>query len=306
MTSIFNRALSPVFIAKLKAEAEKKKGWWADVLADPKLFIGLRGKYLNIYWHGQSLFYVKPSPSGLNVTTHEKYLLDPDLKSQVSLTDGSFEIDELRKKGFIDHYTDKTTLAKIKRAVEPFSGLEKTGCHEIAVVNHAVIDCEISFPDRITLGNGKVVNAPRVDLASLERVGSDARLVFWEAKHFSNHELRAADKQVPPVCYQVKGYQKYLSANREDVVKSYKKVARNLVAIDAMRPKSKLSPLIAEVGIDERRLTLDEEPKVGLIIFGFDIGQRDHRIWQDHLKGLKAHICPVLAVGNAKELRLPT
>lgn len=41
MISIFDHSLEPRFIAQLEAEAAKG-GWWADVLADPKLFIALR------------------------------------------------------------------------------------------------------------------------------------------------------------------------------------------------------------------------------------------------------------------------
>jgi hypothetical protein len=309
MSNKFGRALDAVFIEKLEAEVAKA-GWWADVLADPKLFIALRGSYLNVYWRGQSLFHVEPEPtsSGLKVTTHEKYLLDPALKSQVPLKiDGSFDVTSLVKNGFIDRYDGPATLEKMKKAAGVFSGREKTGCHEIAVGNHGVIDCEIAFPDRVTLRNGKTVNAPRVDLASLEPVGDDARLVFWEAKHFSNNELRAAGKQAAPVCYQVEGYQDYLSANRDEVERSYKKVAENLVAIRRMGWKRPLSTLIEEVGTRKRQLTLGdlgEKPQVGLIIFGFDMGQRDHPIWKDHLKGLKANIPRIRAAGAAKVIRV--
>jgi hypothetical protein len=45
------------------------------------------------------------------------------------------------------------------------------------------------------------------------------------------------------------------------------------------------------------------EPKVRLIIFGFDMGQRDHPIWQRHLKGLEARI-PVVSKGDAKAIKM--
>jgi hypothetical protein len=134
-----------------------------------------------------------------------------------------------------------------------------------------------------------------------------ARLVFWEAKHFSNPELRAAGEKWAPVCYQVEGYQNYLSDNRDAIVESYKKVVENLMAIRRMRWKRSLSPLIDEVNTRKRQLTLgerDEKPKVGLIIFGFDMGQRDHPIWQDHLKTLKANIADVRAAGDAKVIKI--
>jgi hypothetical protein len=250
MASKFNRALDTTFIEKLKAETKRESRWWVDVLDDSELFIAVRGSYLNVYWHGQSLFDVSPTLSGLNVTTHEKFLLDPALNAQVKLgPDGSFDLTNLIKKGFIDRYKGTETLDKLKKAAGLFSEREKIGCHQIAIGNDTVIDCEITFPGQLTLGNGKVVKNPRIDLASLEAVDGDtARLVFWEAKHFTNSELRAAGDRAAPVCFQIEGYEDYLSANRDEVLKSYKKVAENLVAIRSMGWKRPLSELVEEVG----------------------------------------------------------
>jgi hypothetical protein len=92
-------------------------------------------------------------------------------------------------------------------------------------------------------------------------------------------------------------------------VESYRKVAENLVAIGRMGWKRSLSPLFEEVSTGKRQLTLgenDEKPEVGLIIFGFDIGQRDERGWQGQLGRLKEKICPVLSRGDAKAIKLPT
>jgi len=72
-----------------------------------------------------------------------------------------------------------------------------------------------------------------------------------------------------------------------------------------MGPRRLLSPLIAEVGIGKRCLTLGAEPQVGLIIFGFDKGQRDQRGWKEHLQRLKndSAFSSVRPVGDAKNLR---
>jgi hypothetical protein len=150
MTSNVDRALVDGFIPQLAAEAAKG-GWWADALADPKLFIALRGSYLNVYWRGQSLFYVEARQSGLKVTTHQKYLVDPALASQVPLINGAFDVASLEN-GLIRRYAGPATLVKMKSAAGLFSGLEKTGCHEIAVHNPSVIDCEIAFPGPVSPG----------------------------------------------------------------------------------------------------------------------------------------------------------
>lgn len=302
MASNFERALDATFIANLAAEVGKE-GWWFDVLADPKLLIALRGSYLNVYWHGQSLFCAKSIPSGVKATTHEKYLVDPKLASQVSLKGRDFDITTLVEKGFISRYEGPRTLAKIKSAAGLFSGLEKTACHEIAVRNSGVVDCEIAFPGKVSLDDGGGdKHAPRIDLAAFETYGDEARLVFWEAKHYSNGELRAQNGP-PPVLRQVKIYKKYLSENRGAIERSYTKVAENLVSIGNMGWKRQLSPLINDVGTGKRRLTLSAEPKVGLIIFGFDSAQRDHAGWKGHLEGLEKEI-DIRARGDAKDIRL--
>jgi hypothetical protein len=135
--------------------------------------------------------------------------------------------------------------------------------------------------------------------------GGDARLVFWEAKHYDNPELRV-DDGLPPVCRQIGIYGDYLSvsANGKNVVDSYVDVASNLVKISAMGNKRPLPPMIADVGNERRRLTLGDSPKVGLIIFGFDEGQRDHSGWKAHLAKLKANIAKVRAAGDAKNIRI--
>jgi hypothetical protein len=294
--SEFKRGITDKFIDQLREEA-KKGSWWADVICDPKLFVALRHNSLNVYWHGQSLFTVEPGPK---VTTHVKFLLDPELDDQVPLVERQFKVGELQERGFLCHYEGPKTLTKMKKASGLFAGLEKTGCHEIEVNNPEVIDCEIAF-------GGDKRGAPRVDLATLEQGdGGDARLVFWEAKHYSNPELRAEDSRPVPVCDQVKRYQEYLSDtdNHKAVVASYRRVAENLVALRGMGMQRPLSSLIAEVGTGKCSLVLDPEPQVGLIIFGFDQAEKVHPGWRHHLDRLKSEIKPVVDVGDAKGIRL--
>jgi hypothetical protein len=311
----FDRALSQDFIEALTGEA-KKPGWWADVLNDPTLLIALRGTYLNVYFRGMSLFNASllPSKKGqspkLRVTTHEKYLLDPALSSQIILDEGRFRVEKLMSVGFLQSYDGKSTLSKMKKACSYYAGPEKTGCHEIAIGNPSVVDCEIAFSQFISLDDGTTNERGRVDFACFEAFGEeDARLVFWEAKHFSNAELRAdlkSEDAKPPVIAQMKKYQAYLAAYGAEVVDSYARMAKNWVAIADMGAKRSVSPLIREVGLGKRRLILGEEPKVRLVIFGFDAAQRNDKAWQEHLARLKKNLeHDVLPVGNAKAIALP-
>lgn len=303
----FDRSLSPTFIGALRDEA-KKPGWWADVLADRKLLVALRGEYLNVYYKGQSLFRVTLQGSKLQVTTHEKFLLDPALSSQVRFEQGEFDVEKLLEVGFIRRYEGSTTLQKMKKACSYYSGLEKAGCHEIAIGNPTVIDCEIAFSGFKSPDDGIGYESGRVDLACLEAFGAEARLVFWEAKHYSNKELRADLKSLdsmPPVVAQLKKYQVYLSENRNNILDSYMKMAQNWVDIHGMSASGSSSSLITEVGMGKRKLVFGDKPQVGLIVFGFDAAQRDNENWVKHRMRLINNIADVHLVGDAKKLRLP-
>lgn len=233
-------------------------------------------------------------------------MVDPELASQVTLADRNFDISSLAEKGFIRRYEGSATIAKMKAVAGLFSGLEKTGCHEIAVRNAGVVDCEIAFPGKVSLDDGgDDKQAPRIDIAALESYGDDARLVFWEAKHFSNGELRAEDGMAP-VLRQVKIYKKYLSENRDSIERSYTRLAKNLVSLGSMGWKRQLSPLISDVATGKRSLTLGTEPVVGLVVFGFDSAQRDHTGWKKHRARLEKEVLPVRAAGDAKNVRLST
>lgn len=310
MATAFQRALDTAFVDKLAALAGSAAGgkgnWWSDVLADDKLLIGVRGGYLNVYWRGQSVFRVAPSAAGLSVSTHEKYLLDPKLDAQVPMIDGSFDLRHLLERGFISRYEGPETLKKLKASSGIYAGTEKKGCHEIAVRNSNVVDVEIAFPGVTALDDeGPERIAPRIDFASIEADGDGARLAFWEAKDFGNSELVASEGRDPKVIRQIKVYRKYLSANREVVLESYRRMAANLVALKAMGWARPLSPLIEDVASGKRQLELGEEPKVGLVIFGFDGAQRDHERWKDHLGRLRKAIPHVVLAGDPKKIKLP-
>jgi len=297
--SEFKRGLSDDFVKLLSREAENRS-WWADVLDDAELFIGVRDDCLNVYWRGASLFQIEHGESGVSVTTHPKYLLDPDLSDQVLLTQGKFDISWLAEHGFMSLYEGPRSLEKLKKAAELFSKPEKTGCHDVVLNNSHIIDCEIAFPCNTAVEKGAI----RVDLLSLEPNG---QLVFWEAKHFNNDDLRAEDDKRPNVCKQIQAYKDYLSVpqHRSSIEKSYSRVANNLIAIKEMGWKRQLSPLINTAAEKNLLLSVGAEPKVGLVIFGFDRAQRKDLEWKHgHLAKLKKEIDLVAAAGEAKNIKL--
>ena len=110
-----------------------------------------------------------------------------------------------------------------------------------------------------------------------------------------------------PVCEQIATYRQYLSEHRDAVEESYKHVVENLAAINGMRREPRRLPeQITEVAEGRRELMLGAEPKVGLVIFGFDKPQCDDPNWKHHLGRLKDKdkVTPVIALGHAKDIRL--
>jgi hypothetical protein len=307
----FKRGLDDKFINLLHAEADKA-GWWRDVLNDKTLLIGVRENYLNVYWQGQALFTVRQAAGTLRVTTHKKFLLDPDLEAQVRLKDDSFEIEGLRNRGFMSQFeSGKTppklnTLPKMKRAAQVFAGDEKKGCHVIAQRNAMVVDFEVALPADAGAAGGM----GKVDLACFEEYDKGVRLTFWEAKHFANPELKAQDGDPPVVC-QIERYAAWIVQHRAELKDSYRCIARNLTAFETMGWKRTLHPSIKAVAGGTKPLSLNDVPPVGLLYFGYDQDQSTGQVWTRHRTKLMDYTKPparigrIFSAGNAAGIRLP-
>jgi hypothetical protein len=70
-----------------------------------------------------------------------------------------------------------STLEKLKKAADTFSGQEKPGVHAIVLAKENVIDVEVRL------------DASRLDIAALEQRPEGIELVFWEAKHLPTRSL---------------------------------------------------------------------------------------------------------------------
>ena len=277
----FRRGLSDEFIPAL-AELAQKPGWWRDVLDDASLIIGIRDECFDVYWNGQSLFNVDFQGGTVRVNTHVKYLLDPDRSDRVAL----YEIGTFHEVStpMLARY-GSGTLSKLKRAADLFSGMEKQGVHAIVRANENIIDVEIRLDAR-DLDSDR--NQPRIDIAAFEQRLDGVELVFWEAKLFVNKELRAAGP--PPVVKQIKEYQQVLQARQLDVLSSYRRVAKNLVAIAQMSGVRVVGSAIRAVA-DGEELRMSSTANVGLVIFGFDADQKAvGGIGHKHFEKLKVEL----------------
>ena len=117
------------------------------------------------------------------------------------------------------------------------------------------------------------------------------RLVFHEAKHFTNPELRASPGRQPPIVEQVERCRGSLAHHAEAIGAGYARICRNLLRIDEMRrtvlpDAMPVHRSVRKVAEDAVPPVVDPEPR--LIVFGFDRDQRDGPTWQAHQRRLTA------------------
>lgn len=300
----FRRGLKPEFIDLLN-KAYDNGGWWRDILNDNDLHIGIRDNYLNVYYQGNSLFLLTGS-GGLSGHTHYKYLLDPTKKLKPIISaNGTIET---LKDVFIDHL-DKKNLDLMKRASTVYAGEEKKGIQWILKNNPNIIDMEIALTQEAENQEGEEMadleetgrpTAPHVDFAALQQFPEGIKLVFFEAKLFSNKELRAKGKQDPPVIGQIEEYKNLIEKHMADIEKSYRRICQNLYELHGiLGRKKKIVQSVLQGGVS---FTISSLPK--LVIFGFDKDQKMGQVWREnHLIKLEENLGTdrVLLKGDPKK-----
>lgn len=274
----FERRLAEGFVPALNA-ARREGGWWRNLADDRDVFVAVRAGYLNVYRKGNSLVRLDLKDGRPVGSVHYKYLLRPDVKPEyVAVVDGRPLI-AAHEALFIPDLSD---VGALKKAAEPYSGVEKSGVHAIIRSNPNVVDVEIAFGG--VSGEG-AASAPRVDFAAL-REGPDAiRLAFYEAKDFSNKELRAAEGPAP-VVGQVERYGRLLAANRTAVEDAYRRVFEALLAMEGEGIRNEVRDRLMRAVLDgSKPFMVDPDP--WLVVFGFDDDQRRGTAWAPHLADLK-------------------
>ena len=265
----FRRGIRGDDFRKALETLAQQDGWWKDVLADPTLIIGIRDEYLNVYWQGQSIFKVSFKGGKVTASTHEKYLLNPDLKDQVSLVEGKFAFGNAEPRMLTRDYEGTETLAKLKRAASPYSGQEKEGVHEIATSNLSVVDVEIAINASGVPGIKR--NLPRMDLANFETTATGVDLVFWEAKTLSNPELENGD-----IVGQLGDYQKVIDLHKTEFDDSYRWVAKNLAEM-AEWSNGHRNVAAAISAVAKGAKINVSSANVGLLVYDFTAAQRDRK-----------------------------
>lgn len=291
----FQRGLDADFMSALKG-LTREDGWFADVLADTELILGIRDNYLNVYWQGQSLYKICWTGGDVVVFTHPKYLVRSDLADPIRFTGSTFQTDNIVP--LITQY-DRATLPSMKRAAGLYCGPEKKGLHSIIQANPNVVDTEIAFSTSSEDGGPSI---PRIDLAAFVR-SDGLKLRFWEAKHFKNPELRSQGEV--PVIGQIKRYRELIANHREELELSYRTIASNLVDLASWgKPGRTVAEEIKAVAAGTP-FSIEDPAYVGLLIYGFDRAQKLDESWRKHLTVLKNTIGnSVECAGQPKSIRI--
>ncbi|KQU17584.1 hypothetical protein ASG63_08720 [Methylobacterium sp. Leaf94] len=285
--------------------------WWQDVLAYrfeadggmQPLLIAVRDGYLNVYAEGQSVLKIgfdvrRSGDVRLRGRIHRKYVQGGEAGNGYLVFDGEqvTSSDGTR----VASYDGPGTLRSWVEAARDWSGDEKKGVAVITLNHPEVIDVEMALPANAAVSPTDTRVANRMDIVALERnAAGTASLAFYEAKLFSNGELRARTFK-PRVLQQLDRYRSYVSApdRRAQVLAAYKEACALHVEFARMRGAT-ISPLVAEVTAGGA-LEMDAEPR--LIIFG----NRPEQVaagasWHQHAKALEGvHVIIEAAAENVR------
>jgi hypothetical protein len=288
--SKFQRGIGAKFVERLNAEYSKG-GWWQTIADDRDLFIAVRKDYINVYLNGSSLLKLWLEGDELVGETHYKYLLAPEARRPYVKVVGGQALIESHADLF---QSNLSNLQALKRAADAYSGGEKSGVHQIVMSNPNVIDVEIAFgAENERTGS---IKANRIDFAALRQKPAGLEVVFYEAKQFSNKELRAWGTDVP-VLDQLRRYESFLRSEQLALIESYRTVCENLITLDGVReryvPMQTAMRELPNFGI---------QSEVRLVVFGFDNDQKNGANWRGHRDKLKAALGDKLLLkGEAKD-----
>jgi hypothetical protein len=252
----FNRHVDGSFI-----EGLKRQPLWQAKLKDDcekgNVFLAIRNDYISFYHKGGGLFTFQNNC----FSTHVKYALVIDTDDENA--PGNYIIEDRLKpdqnepnKPIIPLIPDFTAgYDKIKKNCELYSGLEAKGVSSLYQTSSYlktksifVLDIEIAFKK----DDGK--KQDRIDVLLYNNDSQTLR--FVEAKHFSNHDLWS--NATPKVVEQIKKYEEQIDRHGKKLIEEYGLYIDGLNQI--FGKKYKLPKTI--------------DPKVSLLIFGFDESQK--------------------------------
>jgi hypothetical protein len=300
----YKQGLSSEFVGALnRLYASEDGGWWRGLLDDSDLFVAIRNEYLNAYYRGCSLARIGFDKSEVIAATHYKYLLKPRLKPEyVVARNGAFDLEAHWTGGLAQPFTHSLMeLANLKAAAKPLAGGEKHVVSEIIKGNSTVVDVEIALTKND--GESGLPSAKRLDISALDCSGELPTLRFYEAKFFSNSELRANEDA--KVIGQMSTYTKLLDQYQEDISAGFRSACQNVIELDGFTPARKSMARIGLHACAKGHLRIDLHPS--LVVVGIDGDQKaPGSIWSKHESKLVDALGRdrVMVRGDAKAVRI--
>jgi len=262
----FKRSISAEMIEAMNsAYSGEEMGWIRQYMDDPELFLAIRDNSINFYYRGNSVLQLTLDGGRLNGRVHYKYLLRPFLKTEGKKDQpyvGSHEKVVLPVINPIEENASKW----IKAASKPYSGVEKEGVHKIISANQNIVDVELSFSRETDDGAVDGSKQNRIDFCALRGNDSGLELCFYEAKHFSNKELRAQGE--PPVVRQINRYNQTISSHKKEIHSAYEIAFKQILKLGNQHPASEYMSRALSEGF-----SISDD--VRLVVFGFDQSQKD-------------------------------
>jgi len=292
--SKFERGIkSLAFIDALNDLRKNPNSYWSKMVQDKDLFIAIRKERIHVYFQGNRLCELTYKKGTIVGETMYKFMLNPVLlQKNFTFINGTC-ISPTPPNLLTTSYTD---FHLIKSSMSVYYGEEKNGVHEISISVPNVLDVEIAFekdpvPPKIRK------STDRVDFLRLEKQDDQLRLVFYEAKLFTNKEIRKSKGIKPPVIDQLHDYIKALKKHEPDILTSYALVCKNMQDLGLLNSKDLANSISS-------KLSFSMDPIPRLVIFGFDEDQRTGKIHTEHLVNLRSFTkCPIIAKGAPKSFK---
>jgi len=285
-------------IEKLKHEQLFREDLYPDIREKPKtkrdcrVFPAVRNDRIDFYYKGGKLFSYD-GKSGF--TTHHKYA------SVIRFNDKNPYITDKNLQA-ISSFSDG--YHRIKENCKHYSGVEAQGVSQIygnfscatteRQSNIVVLDIEISLrrdsEDKVPEpGIQSRAKSDRIDLLLFNT--KTGLLRFFEAKDFSNSDIRAIPTRIPAIVNQMKRYAKQLKTENvlQQMISSYSK---HVDVINKLFDPKKPIP---------KPQYLDTTPR--LLVFGFDRAQLTGKLKSEINRLETDYELSVYAIGNIGDVK---
>lgn len=284
----FIREINDSLISNLK----KEKLFEEKLLPDIKkgdVFPAIRENCIDFYYYNSKLFEYDGT-----FKTHPKFAFVPEKYGTQSISQND-EIPSIAN--FYNGYEN------IKERAKLYSSLEAMGVYDICkrgnIYNndeYIVLDIEVAFTEQTNdtniepegtinqLEHNRKQNRIDVLLYNIK----ERNLLFVEAKHFINKEIRSSLE--PDVVNQINRYNDIIENRKDEIIKAYSTYIENMNEI-------------FELNLPTPE-TISE--KCGLIIFGFDNDQKNGKLEESIIVKLKQADVKVYAKGDTKNISVKT